>query len=78
MRRKAGLVVVVLSCLVGAGAIAGAVLVTDHHHDGVPVEHTRGVVNHSDIVNHSGGLDSCGGHHNRKTGSYHYHRGPFC
>lgn len=25
---------------------------------------------------HGGGLDSNGGHHNRKTGEYHYHRGP--
>jgi len=24
---------------------------------------------------HGGGLDSNGGHHNRKTGEYHYHRG---
>ena len=24
---------------------------------------------------HSGGLDSKGGHYNRKTGEYHYHRG---
>lgn len=24
---------------------------------------------------HSGGLDSQGGHYNRKTGGYHYHRG---
>lgn len=24
---------------------------------------------------HGGGLDSSGGHHNRKTGGYHYHRG---
>ena len=24
---------------------------------------------------HSGGLDSNGGHYNRKTGEYHYHRG---
>src|SRR5262245_51489279 len=24
---------------------------------------------------HPGGLDSKGGHHNRKTGEYHYHRG---
>lgn len=24
---------------------------------------------------HSGGLDSQGGHYNRKTGEYHYHRG---
>ena len=25
---------------------------------------------------HGGGLDSNGGHHNRKTGQYHYHRSP--
>lgn len=25
---------------------------------------------------HSGGLDSRGGHRNRRTGEYHYHRGP--
>ncbi|WP_157530532.1 YHYH domain-containing protein [Hymenobacter norwichensis] len=24
---------------------------------------------------HSGGLDSNGGHHNHKSGGYHYHRG---
>lgn len=24
---------------------------------------------------HSGGLDAKGGHYNRKTGEYHYHRG---
>ncbi|WP_139923199.1 YHYH domain-containing protein [Hymenobacter sp. DG01] len=27
------------------------------------------------VMAHSGGLDSDGGHHNRKTGGYHYHRG---
>lgn len=27
------------------------------------------------VVAHSGGLDSKGGHYNRKTGEYHYHRG---
>ena len=26
---------------------------------------------------HGGGLDKCGGHRNRKTGGYHYHRGPY-
>jgi hypothetical protein len=25
---------------------------------------------------HSGGLDANGGHHDRKNGGYHYHRGP--
>lgn len=25
---------------------------------------------------HPGGLDAKGGHHNRKTGEYHYHQGP--
>ena len=25
---------------------------------------------------HGGGLDAHGGHHNRKQGNYHFHRGP--
>ena len=25
---------------------------------------------------HGGGLDAYGGHHNRKQGNYHFHRGP--
>ena len=33
---------------------------------------------HTSIVDHGGGLDKCGGHMNRKTGKYHYHRGPYC
>jgi hypothetical protein len=28
------------------------------------------------VFPHSGGLDSSGGHYNRKTGEYHYHRAP--
>lgn len=33
---------------------------------------------HDEGVQHSGGLDSCGGHTNSRTGEYHYHRGPYC
>ena len=29
-----------------------------------------------DAESHSGRLDANGGHYNRKTGEYHYHRGP--
>ncbi len=28
------------------------------------------------VFAHGGGLDSQGGHHNRKLGGYHFHRGP--
>lgn len=28
------------------------------------------------VLAHSGGLDSDGGHYNRKLGGYHFHRGP--
>jgi len=31
-------------------------------------------INLSELLAHSGRLDSSGGHYNRKTGSYHYHR----
>lgn len=29
------------------------------------------------VFAHGGGLDSDGGHHNRKTGGYHFHQGPY-
>jgi hypothetical protein len=66
MRKRTGLFVVVASLLIGAAAVAGSLLAMDHHHEG------------QTIVSHGGGLDSCGGHTNHKTGRYHYHRGPFC
>lgn len=28
------------------------------------------------VLGHGGGLDSSGGHHDRKAGGYHFHRGP--
>src|SRR5947207_6805709 len=28
------------------------------------------------LIAQSGGLDAYGGHHNRKAGGYHFHRGP--
>ena len=28
------------------------------------------------VFGHGGGLDDYGGHHNRKQGAYHFHRGP--
>ena len=66
MKTKSGFLVAAVVALFGMAAVAGSVLVTDHHHDG------------QTIVNHGGGLDSCGGHRNTKTGTYHYHRGPYC
>ncbi len=49
-------------------AIGGVLVITDHSH------HTQS----KKVTGHSGGLDKCGGHYNRKTGSYHYHRTPKC
>ncbi|MBT3703071.1 MAG: YHYH domain-containing protein [Alphaproteobacteria bacterium] len=66
MGKKTGFILIVAGVLIGAAAIAGSFLATDHHHSG------------NQIVGHGGGLDSCGGHTNHKTGRYHYHRGPFC
>lgn len=55
----------ITAAAVGAGAIA-----TDHTHDHTPP---------SEIVNdHGGGLDQCGGHYNRTTGQYHYHKAARC
>ncbi len=46
-----------------------------HNHD-----HSDGNFSHSqnEVLEHSGGLDQCGGHNNTKTGTYHYHRTPKC
>ena len=35
-----------------------------------------GLLASAGLFAHSGGLDSKGGHYNRKTGEYHYHRTP--
>lgn len=59
----------VAAVAVGGGGVAGALL-ADHDHD------TPGAI--VTEVNHSGGLDRCGGHHDRKRGGYHYHQGPYC
>lgn len=50
--------------LVAGGATAGQILLASHNHD--------------EVLEHGGGLDQCGGHYNRKTGQYHYHRTPRC
>lgn len=52
--------------LIGTIAIAGEFLLAGHSHTD------------QKVINHGGGLDSCGGHYNRKTGQYHYHRPTSC
>jgi hypothetical protein len=54
--------------LVAAAAVGSVTIATDHTHG----------VSSSDVIEHSGGLDQCGGHWNHKTGTYHYHRTPRC
>ena len=57
-----------LFVLVGILALGAGIsysVIGDHHHS-------------EDTLDHSGRLDKCGGHTNRKTGEYHYHRGPYC
>lgn len=64
------LTVIAVALLLGGVAVAGGLIAADHSHDAQAVR--------ADAVNHGGGLDKCGGHNNRKTGEYHYHRGPYC
>lgn len=60
-------ILTILTALICTAAIANGVLATGHNHS-----------SDKKVISHSGGLDSCGGHYNRKTGGYHYHRGPYC
>ena len=53
---------------VGAYAL-GQKILADHTHPGLNTSRT-GIFD----VSHGGGLDNNGGHYDRSTGSYHYHR----
>lgn len=56
-------------------ATAASLVVTDHSHEDGNYTHGDPVTTE---LQHGGGLDSCGGHMNHKTGAYHYHRTPKC
>ena len=53
--------------MIASGSAIGAAMFASHNH-----------LDRGDVVQHSGGLDRCGGHWNHKIGTYHYHRGPYC
>jgi len=55
--------------------IASSLVSNNHNHEGGGFNY---VVKNADILEHSGGLDQCGGHNDRKNGGYHYHQGPRC
>jgi len=59
-------ILIALFTLVSGAVIAGDKMLASHSHD------------HDQVLDHGGGLDQCGGHMNRKTGMYHYHRTPRC
>lgn len=72
MKAKILFSIIALS-LAGTGIAAG-LIATDHNHDDGNYHHPGEPMTSS----HSGGLDQCGGHYDRRTGTYHYHRTPRC
>ena len=65
--KKLGLSVfgaVLFTASIGYGAAILRQENVDHTHEGFGIEE----------LSHGGGLDQCGGHWNRKLGTYHYHR----
>jgi hypothetical protein len=73
MKMKIFLSVITLS-LTGAGFSSG-LITKDHGHENY---NSNKELKDGIILEHGGGLDKCGGHNDRKNGSYHYHQGPFC
>lgn len=74
MKLNQVLVLVGALSLTGVAAAAVTWVATDHDHSGGDFTHVGEVP----VLHHGGGLDQCGGHHNRKTGGYHYHRAKRC
>ena len=67
---KAKIITFFALVFVAAATFATGIVINDHNHEDGNFGHGT-----SKIINsHSGGLDQCGGHHNRKTGEYHYHQ----
>lgn len=68
MKKSLFVLIVISVSAVGATAICNKVL-ADHSHSDVTTNPTSIF-----DMGHSGGLDQNGGHYDRSTGLYHYHR----